>query len=1160
MRQAMPFEPENIPAVAINRARRQLSGLLDATSVARGCQYALEGRAKIVLEHRTGLEIELESVCLGSRPAPYTQDVVLSFDESGTLDLVEGDCSCPMQTDCKHVACAALLWLCSRPDEGAQAAAGNAPGASNTPEAVTIAPEAQDWLRRFEGALTRAPEMPLKGECVCYTLSEEGRSFGILKARILKDGRLSAIGQSSPDLNWLFSGREPPRYLGSLDVPVFHAVARLRRASGIHSGWTLEGEAGREALDGALKTGRLRYVVGRTWNTYGANRLELRLGGDGWLKRGARVAAPLELIAGELGGLRWALRSTDLERGGGLAAIPVSPPVYLDRARGEIGELETGEPEAVTAHLLRMPEIEARGAEAFFSALSEAARAHGAADVARRIPAALVLKREPPRARLRVTRGVLREYGRGCTADNTRWIGELWFDYPQGLSLPEGPRHAQAARWRDDTGVNRVLLRDAGFEASVRRALNAAGFPLHAPSDYGPLHRVDAKREYMMPLDGAAKAWAEAAPRLFVAAQAAGAQIDCDPDFPHSPREADGIYEEFSAAETPQWFDLELGVTVDGARVPIAAALAEWIRRTPNPQEWLESADPGAPVLLSAGTVGLIRIPAGRLRQLLAPLLDTFGFERELTGGKLRLSRLEAALMPEISAAARRTLAQLAALRERLADFRGVAPAPPAPGFRARLRPYQQSGLDWLQFLREYGLAGILADDMGLGKTIQALAHLDLEKSAGRATLPSLVIAPTSVLPNWREEAARFAPALRVLTLHGARRGEQHARIAEADLLLTSYPLLARDRETLAAHEYHLVVFDEAQFLKNARTQVHAAAAALNARHRVALTGTPIENNLTELWAHFNLLLPGFLGDARQFARAWRTPIERESDAGRMARLVRRVRPFILRRTRAEVLDDLPAKTEVVRHVELEGAQRDLYESLRIALDRKLREAIGRKGIAGSQIVILDALLKLRQACCDPRLVKAPAAKAAHGVSAKLDALREMLGELRAEGRRVLLFSQFTSMLDLIEPELAALGARHLRLDGATKDRETPVKRFQAGEADVFLISLRAGGTGLNLTAADTVIHYDPWWNPAVEAQATARAHRIGQNKAVFVYKLIAVGTVEERIVEMLKRKQSLADALLGEGRAGAALITEADIRALLAPMAGAGRSNVDNY
>ena len=580
--------------------------------------------------------------------------------------------------------------------------------------------------------------------------------------------------------------------------------------------------------------------------------------------------------------------------------------------------------------------------------------------------------------------------------------------------------------------------------------------------------------------------------------------------------------------------------------MPIADALAKWLRRTPNPQEWLERCGAQAEILLDAGSAGLVRIRAERVKQLLGPLLDTFGFERELADGKVKLSRIEAALLSAVPGGAAPT--NLMRLRERLRDFRGVTRADPAAGFGARLRPYQQSGLDWLQFLREYDLAGILADDMGLGKTVQALAHLHLEKAAGRADRPSLVVAPTSVLPNWREEAARFAPELRVLVLHGVRRSDDYSRIAEADLVVTSYPLLARDRQTLAAHEYHLAIFDEAQFLKNAKTQARAAAASLRARHRIALTGTPIENNLGELWSHFDLLLPGFLGDAKQFARAWRTPIEKEGDRERLTRLVKRVRPFILRRTRAEVLDDLPEKTEIVRHVELDGAQRDLYESLRIALDRSLRQAIHRKGIAGSQIVILDALLKLRQACCDPRLVKAPAAKAAHGVSAKLEALREMLAELREEGRRALLFSQFTSMLDLIEPELPALAVRHVRLDGATVDRVTPVKRFQAGEADVFLISLRAGGTGLNLTAADTVIHFDPWWNPAVEAQATARAHHIGQDKAVFVYKLVALGTVEERILELIERKRALANALLGEGRAGGALITEEDIRMLLAP------------
>lgn len=1143
MSRAAPFVTKPLAAASIQDARRQLSGLLDDATVAKGFQYALAGRAIILAESRRGPEIEVASICQGSRRDPYTQTVVLSFDEAGVLDLVEGDCSCPVEVDCKHVACAALEWLSTRQPPRPSGGKGPAEKGPAEPEPVSIPPHAEDWLRRFEKSLARAPETPPKGECVFYTLDSADLSLEIRRARLLKDGRIVAASGSS-DFAWLHAGREAPRYLTRLDIGVYQALARLRDSGGYFSGWSLAGEAGREALDRALDTGRLRCLDAKQWRAYGPHRLELRLGGEGWLKRGSRIAASLELVAGARGGWRWAVRCRERE---GLEAIAVSPPAYLDRARGEIGELELGETDAVAAQLLGMPEIDARSAEAFFSALSDVSRSHGLEGLPRRIPPTLVLSPDLPRPRVRLTRGMFRGYDKGRMHDRARWVAELWFDYPQGPSVPEAPRAVPGARWRDSEGTERVVLRHAKSEAEARRKLSGAGFPPQSKPGFGP-GRIDAQRPYMMPRDGSDQAWAEGAQRFFEAAYAAGASIDCDPEFPHRLREVEEVYEELSSAQTPQWFELELGVTVDGARVPIAAALAEWITRTPRPQEWLDRAEADAFVLLRAGAAGLIRVPAARLKQLLAPLLDTFGFERDLADGKLKLSRIEAALLAA-KAGGVRPPADLARLRERLSDFRGVATVAPAASFRARLRPYQQAGLDWLQFLREYGLAGILADDMGLGKTVQALAHLDLEKASGRAKGPSLVVAPTSVLPNWREEAERFAPALRVLTLHGAQRGERRARIPDADLVLTSYPLLARDLETLAAPEFHVVVFDEAQFLKNARTQTRAAATALRARHRIALTGTPIENNLAELWAHFDLLLPGFLGDAKQFARAWRSPIEREGDAARMVRLAQRVRPFILRRTRAEVLDDLPDKTEIVQHVELDGAQRDLYESLRMALDRKLRQAIGAKGIAGSQIVILDALLKLRQACCDPRLVKAPAAKTAHGVSAKLEALREMLGELRAEGKRVLLFSQFTSMLDLIEPELAALGARHVRLDGSTLDRETPVKRFQAGEADVFLISLRAGGTGLNLTAADTVIHYDPWWNPAVEAQATARAHRIGQDKAVFVYKLIALGTVEERIQELLKRKQALADALLGEGRAGSALISEEDVRNLLAPI-----------
>ena len=441
-------------------------------------------------------------------------------------------------------------------------------------------------------------------------------------------------------------------------------------------------------------------------------------------------------------------------------------------------------------------------------------------------------------------------------------------------------------------------------------------------------------------------------------------------------------------------------------------------------------------------------------------------------------------------------------------------------------------GVAWLQFLRSFELGGILADDMGLGKTVQALAHILIEREAGRLDRPALVIAPTSVVPNWKAETARFAPELRVHVSHGLKRKEEFGQFARSDLVLTTYPLLARDKEALLAQEFHLVILDEAQQIKNAKTQAAKVVQQLKARHRLCLTGTPLENHLGELWSLFHFLMPGFLGDADAFRRLYRTPIEKRADEPRRLSLARRIRPFVLRRTKEQVAAELPAKTEIGEVIELGDAQSDLYETVRAAMDERVRAEIAARGLAQSQIVVLDALLKLRQICCDPRLLKLDAAKKVKD-SAKLARLLEMLEELLAEGRRVLLFSQFTSMLELIEQDLKARGIGYVKLTGETRDRKKPVDAFQSGKVPLFLISLKAGGTGLNLTAADTVIHYDPWWNPAVENQATDRAHRIGQDKPVFVYKLIVAGSVEEKIAQLQAKKAALAAGVLGGRRRG---------------------------
>ncbi len=385
------------------------------------------------------------------------------------------------------------------------------------------------------------------------------------------------------------------------------------------------------------------------------------------------------------------------------------------------------------------------------------------------------------------------------------------------------------------------------------------------------------------------------------------------------------------------------------------------------------------------------------------------------------------------------------------------------------------------------------------------------------------------------------------MTLHGNNRGDLFRRIEKNDIVLTSYALMLRDRDQLVGREWQVVVLDEAQAIKNPATKLAKVACELRANHKLALSGTPMENHLGELWSVFHFLMPGFLGDRETFRRVFRTRIEKDGDADRQALLGQRVRPFLLRRTKEEVASELPPKSEFIREIELTDEQRDLYESVRLAMHARVREEIEQRGLARSNIAILEALLKLRQICCDPRLLKKR--EGAAPASAKYELLMSMLESMVETGRRIIVFSQFVEMLELIEDGLQELKIGYTMLTGRTRDRESPVKKFQAGDAPVFLISLKAGGTGLTLTRADTVIHYDPWWNPAVEAQATDRAHRIGQDKTVFVYKLVSSGTVEEKMVELQERKRSLVEGVLSGVKGGGLGLTEGDIEALFAPL-----------
>lgn len=624
---------------------------------------------------------------------------------------------------------------------------------------------------------------------------------------------------------------------------------------------------------------------------------------------------------------------------------------------------------------------------------------------------------------------------------------------------------------------------------------------------------------------------------------------------------ASGLYQEIVHAEDVEWysdlqegttdfFAYQLGILIDGKAVSIVPLVADLIQKYSG--EELESLTDDQFVKLPLAAGRVLQVQLGRVKPLVRLLLQ-FGLRNVDEHHQLQINKYQLILMQEAELALAATKSRwrgAESLRQELKQLIDLTHLPEITvpkGLRANLRDYQQFGLNWLQFLRTIGFCGVLADDMGLGKTVQTLAHLQYEKEQGRTKTATLIVAPTSLVGNWWAEAQRFTPELKVLIYHGSERHQDS--FEQYDLIISTYGLIHRDKEKFINYEFYYLILDEAQFIKNAKTKTTQIIQQLKASHRLCLTGTPLENHLGELWSLFYFLMPGLLGDAKQFRLWFRTPIEKYGDSQRRELLARRVKPFMLRRTKNEVARELPPKTEMTRYIDLIGPQRDLYEAIRMSMEKKVRDAIAKQGLGKSHILLLDALLKLRQICCDPRLLSLPQATMAHGTSSKLEALMELLDNLVEEGRRVLVFSQFTSMLELIEKQLNAKQYEYLKLTGQTQNRQSLVDTFQQGSIPIFLISLKAGGTGLNLTRADTVIHYDPWWNPAVEDQATDRTHRIGQENPVFVYKLITSGTVEEAILGMQERKRQLVNGILSSDASKSMELKEADLEQFFMPL-----------
>ena len=1063
----------------------------------RGRHLAQAGQVQDLQQREVGGALQLSGEVQGSRRTPY--EVVVSLQRSKRGVLLETSCSCPVGQNCKHAAALLSAW---QPEP--QVAGGAK-------------------LQQFMAALkAAAPEQqiaqPDNGEPRLYfqLSSEPGSSgFAIPLVRPLlalqEDGRLHVQGELSPQ-------RILPQHLALLGAPDLAALKELAdfepRFFQGRFWFPLTGRRGKRVLDDALAWRRL-VLIGAMGEPV--------------------QAGPVRKLA-----LSWSANSDGAQRVladsvPSATLLETDPSTYLDPVEGVWGALELELPIAAIRALLLLP---AMSPEVLTERWPQLARSYGAAlpEPQHLAPQDAVAAQLTPVLRLNLSadREAL------LHRRQKRRLGfARQFVLVEGELVPiqawrEGIRRLQDGELRQYHASAEQL--QTWQQDCIEVALEAAGAR--------PMGNTLDDADWVINPDHDEQTLSEFCYLGVSELKRRGWRIDYTAGFPLKLMEQDAkFYGELTELQGGSYFDLELGIEIDGERIPLLPLLAAGLaagKFTELPQH------PEATVAISLPDGRPVPISVGRLKLMLA-IVGEVGSG----GSSRRLPRMRAALLNELDevfsdgAIDWHGGAGLRPLAERLQGLDDLPEVLAPSNLLTTLRPYQLHGLRWLAFLRQTELAGILADDMGLGKTVQVLSHLLLELNEGRLDRPALVVAPTSVLPNWRAELERFAPDLSVLTISGGKRAIKFSEVARHNVVLTSYALLGRDSARWLEHRFHVLVLDEAQLVKNPNTLAAKAVRKIDARHRLCLTGTPLENHLGELWAQFDFLMPGFLGSRMGFNRSFRVPIERRRDREVSDRLRRRLSPFLLRRTKDQVVSELPPKSLIVKRIELDGKQRDLYETLRISLRNSVTQALGERGPERGRVQLLDALLKLRQVCCDPRLLDLEAARAVDH-SAKLEQLLEMLQALIAEGRRVLVFSQFTSMLALIEQELHRRRIRYVILTGQSEDRETPVKRFQAREVPLFLISLRAGGLGLNLTAADTVIHYDPWWNPAVEDQATDRAYRIGQDKPVFVYRLIAAGTVEERIEQMKARKRELADAMFDE-RPVANFNTE-DLLALLDP------------
>ncbi len=1079
----------------------------DVRTLGRGIDYGERGKVRSVgIGSAPGTLCVLQGEVDGSDGNVYVCQVKII--ETQGKPGVQGRCSCPVGTDCKHAA--ALLWQAA-----VWSARKQTPQSALRPQATRA--QLTDPLTAWNAWLAS-----LAAPREAVLAAGQQRRFGIL-IRADDDGYLNV------KLAWLRPSKNKPDKL--VDPKSVELDFNDNLVPAPEKGWPRKIAAALMLLlrdDFDFNVGRGWIRIERDWQEQALDTLLAEYPafyrkGDTPLQHGPSLPVKLHwedladgtqrLAAGVPGN-----EKTTLLHGARLW--------YVREKSGRFG-IVAGDTRLL-ANIRSAPSVEPEQVEALRQRLHKHESGPAIPQPNKRAPVETLQTRPQPILRMRsIQLPLLKRGHRLARVDATLGCAQLVFDYGSHRLSPGGldGLYEPVRQFIDGRVVE--IYRDEAAEVAVLQELQRHDL-IDAESfawDQGIRRHALEKNDYvLLPDHHRRPAVAEAWQPLLAVLASDGYRIEYDKSFAHDQLvDIDDWYADIKPSGNA-WFDVSLGIDVGGKRIDLLPILRRVLADPSFPRHLVKGEKKDATHRVLIDENRSVAIPLSRLRALIEPLLEWLEGD-----GDLHMHRSQAPALRELADDSGLIWHGGDALRaqlELLADAKRSSKEP--PGFKATLRPYQREGLAWLDFLGNAGLGGILADDMGLGKTVQVLAHIVAARQRGQLQLPVLVVAPTSLVGNWRDETKRFAPDLKVLVLHGPDRADRYPEIADHQLVITTYPLLARDRDQLLDQSFSLLILDESQAIKNPRSQAARVVREIPAMRRLAMTGTPLENHLGELWAQFDAVEPGLLGGHKQFTKLYRTPIEKHGDAERQQRLNRRVGPLLLRRSKAQVLRDLPAKTEIVRMLELEGDQRNLYETLRLAQHER----------------------KLRQACCDPRLVKLDSARKIM-TSVKLEALLELVDGLVSEGSRILLFSQFTEMLGLIELALKERDIDYQILTGQTPStkRADLVKRFQEGNVPLFLISLKAGGVGLNLTAADTVIHYDPWWNPAVEAQASDRAHRIGQDKPVFVYRLICAGTVEEKIQAMQARKADLARAVLEGGASTRLRFDEADLAELFAPL-----------